>query len=100
MVLSVAPTPLVEFLKATLKLQLLPAMAKQIRFTFSPPARYENITVDIDTKKLGLVFGNLMSNAVKFTPVHGRISIGMTVNTSSDTGNRAARYATPALFIC
>lgn len=92
MVLSLAPTPLVEFLQATIKLQLLPAMAKQIRITVSPPARHEDICVDIDPKKLGLVFGNLISNAVKFTPAHGCITISMHVDTSTDTGNRSMRY--------
>jgi signal transduction histidine kinase len=87
MVLSMAPTPLVEFLTATVKLQLLPAMAKQIHIAVIPPPRHQNISVDIDPKKLGLVFNNLISNAVKFTPEHGHISISIYVDTSSDSGN-------------
>ena len=86
MVLSTASTPIVDFLNATVKLQLLPAMAKQIRITVTPPSQHADISVDIDPKKLGLVFGNLLSNAVKFTPPHGLVTISMKVDTTSESG--------------
>jgi CheY-like chemotaxis protein len=57
------------------------AAAKQIELTRGVPASLPPI--EGDAKRLQQVFGNIVSNAVKFTPQGGRISVRCTVDDDS-----------------
>ena len=86
LVLTIASTPLLEFLRNTVKLQFIPALSKNINITITPLSVDEDLSVEIDPKKIGLVFGNLLSNAVKFTPASGTIDITVEVEAFGDSG--------------
>lgn len=85
MELSLSYTPLEEFLNTVIKRQFLPSLSKKITVTIIPSA-YELLCVFIDPNKLGIVFGNLFSNAIKFTPVNGHIEISIDADPSDLTG--------------
>ncbi|HVE72309.1 MAG TPA: ATP-binding protein [Thermoanaerobaculia bacterium] len=55
----------------------LPAEAKGIALLV--PASYERVLVDVDPVRLQQVFWNLLTNAVKFTPAGGTVTVGMRV---------------------
>ncbi len=55
------------------------ADAKEIEFTNATPAT--DIAVLGDPNRLQQIFWNLFSNAVKFTPRGGRVSIATTAST-------------------
>ena len=86
MVLSVTSSPLLGFLKNCVRNHYIPALAKKIQITIIGGTSCEEIMVKIDSLKLAMVFGNLFSNAVKFTPVNGRIEIIISTEDSGLSG--------------
>lgn len=58
------------------------AREKNILFKYSQSE--ENISILADTRRIKQVFINLMSNAVKFTPDHGEITVEVTVKKSQE----------------
>ncbi len=50
-------------------------MAELEGHTFEVSLPDEPLFIEVDPEKIGLVFSNLISNAIKFTPEHGRITI-------------------------
>lgn len=59
------------------------AIPKEIRFTVKIPA--ENETIPFSKNKLLQITGNLISNAIKFTPQHGSVTVELgLVVTSTD----------------
>ncbi|MGN6396058.1 MAG: hybrid sensor histidine kinase/response regulator transcription factor [Mucilaginibacter sp.] len=59
------------------------AKAKNLQIDFSSES--ENIQVYADREKVEIVFFNLISNAIKFTPDHGKVSCIITENSDSVT---------------
>jgi len=55
----------------------------------------ENILINIDKQKIAQVVRNLLSNALKFTPRGGRITVKATVLFIAPTSNRPAVPAIP-----
>ncbi len=77
------------------------AQPKKIVLTNSAP---DDVRVEIDRTMIGRVLGNLIHNALKFTPLHGAITIGATSNdretvvSVSDTGEGIAPEELPRIF--
>jgi signal transduction histidine kinase/ligand-binding sensor domain-containing protein/DNA-binding response OmpR family regulator len=58
---------------------------KQIDLTFSSSS--PNIRMSFDEDKIGKIMNNLLSNAYKFTPANGRVSVSLEVDkTAEETG--------------
>lgn len=60
------------------------AERKNISFTFCSSA--ESLEMLFDPEKIERIMFNLLSNAFKFTPEHGRISVNMAVKETADAG--------------
>lgn len=58
------------------------AEAKQIKLTVY--SEIETLPMDVDTNKLAAIVTNLISNAIKFTPKHGKVIIHINKNESQD----------------
>src|SRR5690606_16884051 len=71
--LEYRPTNLVDLMRSSFQAHKPIADAKEIRLDFS--AEKGAISVFVDANRLQQVFGNLMSNAIKFTPEGGRVSV-------------------------
>ena len=68
---------LVEIVKNVMNTQQPVATEKNIKLTFSPDS--EKILLDADPDRLQQIFGNLLSNSIKFTPTLGSIAINIRV---------------------
>lgn len=96
------PVSLATFLRSCLQGFDVLADQSQIQLLFSQPL--ENLTVDIDEKRLKRVFDNLISNAIKYTPGGGTIEVkafaqnGHSVIQVIDTGYGIPSDAVPHLF--
>ena len=77
--LECVPTPIIPFLEQVLKQHLLPARSKEILFELVPSTETYNVTINVDPCKLKTVFKNILSNAIKFTKVQGRVTIRVEV---------------------
>jgi signal transduction histidine kinase len=80
----------------------LPAELKGI--TLTVPPSYESVPVEADRIRLQQVFWNLLTNAVKFTPPGGTVSVGMGVQEDTvcievrDTGRGINAEFLPRVF--
>ena len=82
--LECVPTPIVPFLEQSMKQHLLPARAKNISFELVPSSLVSpSLTINADPVKLGTVFRNLFSNAIKFTKKEGRVTVCVEVKRPS-----------------
>ncbi|MEQ1557728.1 MAG: hybrid sensor histidine kinase/response regulator [Methyloglobulus sp.] len=68
---------LVEIVKNVMNTQQPVAAEKIIKLTFAPDS--EKILLDADPDRLQQIFGNLLSNSIKFTPTLGSIAINIRV---------------------
>ncbi|MCP5106741.1 MAG: response regulator [bacterium] len=75
MKLQASPQNIIPFLKGILASFELAAAQKKINLVFSPEE--ENIILYFDAEKLEEVICNLLSNAFKFTPGKGTITVGV-----------------------
>ncbi len=73
MELKASCSDLISFLKGVVFTFESLAKQKQIRLEFQ--SNHKNFEIYFDTKKLEQVFYNLMSNAIKFTPAGGAVSV-------------------------
>jgi signal transduction histidine kinase/DNA-binding response OmpR family regulator len=77
MKLTAARQNIVPFLKGILASFELVASQKKIDLIFSVHQDEEDITLYFDAEKLEEVIGNLLSNALKFTPGGGEITVAL-----------------------
>ena len=76
------------------------AKAQQLDFSIEP----DNLTMDVDLRRIQQIIGNLLDNAIKFTPQAGRIDLGVSLVGAqiclriSDTGIGIAAEDFPRLF--
>jgi len=88
--LAIAAVALTEFLSACLQSFAVAADQKSITLTFEPPA--EELFVPIDATRMERVIANLVSNAIKYTPDGGSVTVAAArdtdhaVITVTDTG--------------
>lgn len=68
-----------KMINEELKLLEIQALQKKIKIENLVE---ENITITTDTSKLGTIIRNLISNAIKFTPTDGEISIYSEINSA------------------
>ena len=81
--LECVPTPILPFLEQAMKQHLLPARSKEILFELIPSLEVtRNVTVNVDPFKMITVFRNILSNAIKFTKVQGRVTIRVEIKRS------------------
>lgn len=100
--LEYRPTDLYELVRGSFQAQKPAADAKQIDLQFSSESR--DISIFGDANRLQQVFGNLISNAIKFTPEGGRVSVAVATSettatiTIEDTGQGINPDALPHIF--
>jgi PAS domain S-box-containing protein len=100
--LNLQPVDLVAVIDAALESQRPAAQAKGLKLEKGPAPR--EFTVMGDTGRLQQVFLNILSNAVKFTPAGGRVSVAMATKggdtevTISDSGEGIAPEFLPYVF--
>ena len=96
------PTNLCEIVRGAYQAQKPTADAHRVDFTFS--ADCEEVVVFGDAGRLQQVFTNLMSNALKFTPDGGRITVDIRLAAETvsvhvkDTGQGISAEALPNIF--
>lgn len=100
--LEYRPTNICEVVKGSFEAQRPAAEAANIEYTFS--CDVEDLTIVGDASRLHQVFGNLISNALKFTPNGGAIKVtiktgaeAVTINVE-DNGKGIAVDALPKIF--
>ena len=100
--LDLAAHDLSDVLRAALETLEGTAAAKQIALEFVEPDA--PATVLGDAARLQQVFGNVLSNAIKFTPPHGRVRISAVRSASvatvriTDTGQGIPSHFVPRVF--
>jgi signal transduction histidine kinase len=96
------PLSLPEVIQQVVDLMRAEAEAKRIDLRFTAPPEVPSITADRNAMEG--VFANLVSNAIKYTPEGGRVSIslfeagGCVKATVSDTGMGIAKEDIPKIF--
>ncbi|MBK9162597.1 MAG: response regulator [Acidobacteria bacterium] len=85
--LEYRPTNLYKLIRGAVQAHQPAATSRELEFTFS--ADREDLVVFADANRLQQVFGNIISNAIKFTEPGGTVSIELT----SDDGTAAIRIA-------
>jgi signal transduction histidine kinase len=79
--LETGPTDIVEVTSGVCSMFQIQAKSAGIELTLDVSAlRQKCVVVDGDSSKLAQVFRNLVSNAVKFTPVGGRVTLTLSLN--------------------
>jgi signal transduction histidine kinase len=90
-VLQRAPTPLSWLVQGAIDAQRAALDARHIELTLDLPPR--TCIVDVDPTRLTQVLSNILHNALKFTPPHGKVSISGEVapGSASSPGELAIR---------
>ncbi len=78
-------TDLVEFVKDTKNLFTNKALEKEIRLSFH--SDFEKLTLYFDQDKVEKILFNLLSNAMKYTPTKGKISVKILSNDEAEPSN-------------
>ncbi|MEM9848506.1 MAG: two-component regulator propeller domain-containing protein [Bacteroidota bacterium] len=100
--LSLQQGDVVTFIKYVVESFQSFATAQQIDLEVS--SELDELIMDYDVEKLQLILSNLIANAIKFTPVGGRINIALSANKKycnihiSDTGEGIAAEQLPYIF--
>jgi PAS domain S-box-containing protein len=100
--LEYRPTNLYEIVRNSFQAQKPVAEGRHIEFEFK--ADSENITLFGDSNRLQQVFGNLISNAIKFTPEGGKVLVEVETGPDSvaihisDNGHGIEPNALPNIF--
>ncbi len=100
--LEYRPTNLYEIVRNSWQAQKPTADAKNVELIFS--SSNESIPLFGDSNRLNQVFGNLISNAIKFTPEDGRVSVEIETLADSvkihvtDSGRGIDPAALPHIF--
>jgi signal transduction histidine kinase/ActR/RegA family two-component response regulator len=100
--LEFRPTNLYEVVKVSFNSQKPSAEANDLNYDFTSDSK--NINVFGDAGRLQQVFSNLISNAVKFTPPGGKVSIDIrtdvdvAVVTVEDSGRGISEHSLPNIF--
>ncbi|MBC7901234.1 MAG: response regulator [Saprospiraceae bacterium] len=96
------PTNLYEIIKNSYQAQKPSAESRNLEFEFTSAEK--NIAVFGDAGRLQQVFGNLISNAIKFSPEGGKVSVDVETSaetvivTVTDTGHGINPKALPTIF--
>ena len=69
---------LVDFLKGCMSYHKISAEAKQLRYELTGGDLYLDLLINVDPLKMGTVFRNILSNAIKFTPKFGNVIVNLT----------------------
>jgi two-component system sensor histidine kinase GlrK len=64
-------TDLMQLVESQIEAQRLQWMARDLKVNIEGPA----IHMEVDPEKIGTALGNLISNAIRFSPLHGRLHI-------------------------
>ncbi|HEY8563413.1 MAG TPA: response regulator [Pyrinomonadaceae bacterium] len=75
LLLNLSPTPIIPVIDAAIDAVRPAAEAKEIKFSTAYNSEVESITCD--SQRLQQIIWNLLTNAVKFTPIGGQISIAL-----------------------
>lgn len=100
--LEYRPTNLYKLVRGAVQAHQPAATSRELEFTFS--ADREDLVVFADANRLQQVFGNIISNAIKFTEPGGTVSVDLTSddNTATiriaDTGQGIKADALTAIF--
>lgn len=100
--LDFQPVDLVAIAQGSIEQFTPQAEARQVELRFDPPGQCRSITAD--STRLGQILGNLLSNALRYTPTGGRIT--MAVNclgeriqlTVHDSGPGISEASLPHVF--
>jgi signal transduction histidine kinase/DNA-binding response OmpR family regulator len=100
--LSLSPTPIIPVIEAAIDVVRPAAEAKGITFSTVYNAKAETITCD--AQRLQQMIWNLLTNAVKFTPANGHVTVGLEQKKDkiqiivSDTGQGISPEFLPFVF--
>ena len=100
--LEYRPTNLFKLVRGAVQAHQPAATSRELEFTFS--ADREDLVVFADANRLQQVFGNIISNAIKFTEPGGKVSVELASDDStatvriSDTGQGIKADALTAIF--
>ncbi|WP_299123680.1 hybrid sensor histidine kinase/response regulator transcription factor [uncultured Winogradskyella sp.] len=92
----------VSFIKQCISYYKFHSDSKQQQLTFS--SKIKSLNMDFDDDKLQKIINNVLSNAIKFTPIKGKISVEVTnenqnlIITISDSGKGIETKHLPHIF--
>ncbi len=69
------PVDLLPLIEAQVEAQQLQWRARELRVQIDTPTGPQGLRLEVDAEKLGVALGNLLSNAIRFSPVGGLIRI-------------------------
>ncbi|WP_198807598.1 PAS domain S-box protein [Leptolyngbya sp. BL0902] len=95
--LDLASVPVAPLCSSTLAFVKQQALKKQIHLEAHIPSQLPNLWVDERRVRQALL--NLLTNAVKFTPIQGRISLTVTLLPPADPGVDAPRPPSPSVAL-